>query len=329
MAGVGRANGLLPESAFQVFLASSILTLLATPFLIQASPRLAAKMGKSTRLKSRPHKVRGQTAREFKDHVIIAGYGLNGRNLAHVLKEAGVNYVVCELNPETVRAAGERGDPLVFGDVSSRTILRQAGIESARAIVFAISDPSTTRRAVRAAREMRPDVFILVRTRYASEIDELYGLGANDVIPEEFETSVEIFTRVLERFHVPRNVIDAQVKIIRSECYGALRGTCEAIRPSAERVSDLLSAGTAESFYVMRGSWPAGKTLGGVDLRSKTGATVIAVVRGEESFTSPGAEFVIETGDTLVLVASHRDMNRAFEFLSSGRPEGTGGGGGA
>ena len=173
---------------------------------------------------------------------------------------------------------------------------------------------------------MRPDIFILVRTRYASEIDELYRLGADDVIPEEFETSVEIFTRVLERFHVPRNIIDAQVKIIRSECYGALRGTCEAIRPSIERISDLLSAGTAESFYVMRGSWPAGKTLGGVDLRNKTGATVIAVVRGEESFTSPGAEFVIETGDTLVLVASHRDMNRAFQFLSSRQAEGPVGG---
>jgi CPA2 family monovalent cation:H+ antiporter-2 len=326
LAGVGRTNGLLPESAFQVFLASSILTLLATPFLIQASPHLAAIWGKASGPRGRPRKVRGGTAREFKDHVIIAGYGLNGRNLAHVLKEAGVGYVVCELNPETVRAAGERGDPLIFGDVSSRTILREAGIERAGAIVFAISDPSTTRRGVRAAREMRPDIFIMVRTRYASEIDELYSLGANDVIPEEFETSVEIFTRVLERFHVPRNIIDAQVKIIRSECYGVLRGTCEAIRPSAERISDLLSAGTAESFYVGRGTWPAGKTLGGVDLRNKTGATVIAVVRGEESITSPGAEFVIETGDTLVLVASHRDMNRAFEFLSSGREEGPGGG---
>jgi CPA2 family monovalent cation:H+ antiporter-2 len=166
---------------------------------------------------------------------------------------------------------------------------------------------------------MASDLVIVVRTRYASEIDELYRLGANDVIPEEFETSVEIFIRVLERYHLPRNIIDAQVKIVRSECYGVLRGTCEAFKPAPERLADLLSAGTAESFYVANGAWPAGRSLGDIDLRNRTGATVIAVVRGEGSFTSPGAEFAVLAGDTLVLVASHRDMNRAFQYLGQGQ----------
>ncbi|MDP2915906.1 MAG: cation:proton antiporter [Candidatus Aminicenantes bacterium] len=327
LAGVGRLNGLLPENIFQVFLASSILTILATPFFIQISPRLASRKEKPDGLDSKTREKGGEADRKLQDHVIIAGYGLNGRNLAHVLKEAGVGYIILELNPETVRTAAKRGDPHIFGDASSRTILKKAGIQRARTIVFAISDPATTRRGVRAAREMGGDVFIVVRTRYASEIDELYRLGANDVIPEEFETSVEIFTRVLQRFHIPRNIIDAQVKIIRGECYGVLRGTCEAVKPSAERLSALLSAGTAESYYVSKGSWPAGKTLGAVDLRNRTGATVIAVVRGEESFTSPGAEFAVEAGDTLVLVASHRDMNSAFQFLAAGHSEGLAGGG--
>jgi len=317
LAGVGRSNGLLPENIFQVFLASSILTILATPFFIQISPRLVSRKEKPDGLDGKNREKGGEAERELQDHVIIAGYGLNGRNLAHVLKEAGVGYVILELNPETVREAAKRGDPHIFGDASSRTILKKAGIQRARTIVFAISDPATTRRGVRAAREMRGDVFIVVRTRYASEIDELYRLGADDVIPEEFETSVEIFTRVLQRFHIPRNIIDAQVKIIRNECYGVLRGTCEAVKPSSERLSDLLSAGTAESYYVSKGSGPAGKTLGAIDLRNRTGATVIAVVRGEESFISPGAEFSVEAGDTLVLVANHRDMNSAFHFLAT------------
>jgi CPA2 family monovalent cation:H+ antiporter-2 len=327
LAGVGRANGLLRADVFQVFLASSILTILATPFLIQVSPALAPKAKRPPGRKGRktaPGEAHGQKPQE---HVIIAGYGLNGRNLAHVLKEAGVGYVVLDLNPETVRIAAGRGDQLIFGDVSSRTILREAGIDGARAIVFAISDPATTRRGVRAAREMRDDIFIIVRTRYASEIDELYGLGADDVIPEEFETSVEIFTRVLERFHIPRNIIEAQVKVIRGECYGVLRGTCEAIQPSVERISEILAAGTAESYYVMKDSWLAEKTLGAIDLRNRTGATVIAVVRAEESFSSPGAEFAVAAGDTLVLVASHADMDRAFHFLATGRPEDASAGG--
>lgn len=323
LASVGRANGLLPGNIFQVFLASSILTILATPFLIQVSPFLAARAERTFRWKSRVLETGGKPAQTLQDHVIIAGYGLNGRNLAHVLKEAGISYVILELNPETVKSALAEGEGIIFGDVSSRTILKQARIDRARSIVFAISDPSTTRRGVRAARDLNPELFILVRTRYASEIDELYGLGANDVIPEEFETSIEIFTRVLDKYHIPRNIIDAQVKVLRGECYGLLRGTCEAVKPSAERIADFLSAGTAETFYVTRGSWPVGRTLRTIDLRKKTGATVIAVVRGEESFASPGAEFTIEAGDTLVLVASHQDMNKAFQFLTSGEPAGS------
>ena len=326
LAGVGRANDFMQGSVFQIFLASSILTIMATPFLIQISPALASKTRDRAERKARTGAAGEGDGRKLKDHVIIAGYGLNGRNLAHVLKEAGVAFVVVDLNPEAIRIAAERGDPFIFGDASSRTILKEAGIGGAKAVVFAISDPASTRRGVRMAREMERGVFIIVRTLHVAEIEELYGLGADDVIPEEFETSVEIFIRVLQRFHIPRNIIDAQVKVIRNECYGLLRGTCEAFRPAAERVADLLSAGTADSYFIGRGAWPAGLTLGTVDLRNRTGATVIAVVRGEESFTSPGAEFAIETGDTLVLVASHRDMNRAFDYLKVGPPEETQGG---
>jgi CPA2 family monovalent cation:H+ antiporter-2 len=256
------------------------------------------------------------------NHVIVAGYGLNGRNLAHVLQEAGITYVILDLNPETYRKAVDAGEPIIFGDVSSPTILREAGITAARGIVFAISDPATTRRGVKAARALRKDdFFVIVRTRYASEVDELLRLGANDVIPEEFETSIEIFTRVLGKFHIPRNIIDAQIKVLRGECYGVLRGTCELIRPTVERIADFLSAGTAETFFVTQGSWPSGKTLGDIDLRGRTGATVIAVVRGDDSFTSPGADFRVEAGDTLVLVANHRDMDRAFGYLNTGETD--------
>jgi CPA2 family monovalent cation:H+ antiporter-2 len=322
LASVGRSNGLLPENIFQVFLASSILTILATPFLIQVSPFLADGMERTFRWGRKAPETGRPPGRDLQEHVIIAGYGLNGRNLAHVLKEAGIRYVILELNPETVKRAVAEGEGIIFGDVASRTILKEARIDRARSIVFAISDPAATRRGVRVARELSAELFILVRTRYASEIDELYRLGANDVIPEEFETSIEIFTRVLDRYHIPRNVIDAQVRILRGECYGLLRGTCEAVKPSVERIAEFLSAGTAETFYLARGAWPEGKTLREVDLRKKTGATVIAVVRGEESFATPGAEFMIEAGDTLVLAASHRDMSRAFQFLTSGEPVG-------
>jgi CPA2 family monovalent cation:H+ antiporter-2 len=189
LAGVGRTYGLLPEAIFQEFLASSILTIIATPFLIQVSPALVSKTERALKWMGRVVEAPGRAGLKLQDQVIVAGYGLNGRNPTYVLKEAGIGYVILELNPVTVRDATAKGEPIIFGDVSSRTILKEAKIDKARAIVFAISDPATTRRGVRAAREMNRELFIIVRTRYASEIDELYKLGANEVIPEEFETS--------------------------------------------------------------------------------------------------------------------------------------------
>jgi len=324
LAGVGRVNGFLAGNIFQAFIASSILTILATPFLIQASPVLADRGERIFRWKKTTSGAGGKGGLGLEGHVVIAGFGLNGKNLAHVLKESGIPYVVLELNPVTVRAAAADGEPIIFGDVSSRTILEEACVRAAKGIVFAISDPTMTRRGVKAVKELNPDIFVIVRTRYATETDDLLKLGADDVIPEEFETSIEIFTRVLDKYHMPRNIVDAQVKVLRGECYGMLRGTCSAIRPVTERISDLLAAGTAETYFVGKETWPVGKTLGALDLRGRTGATVIAVVRGEQSFTSPGAEFEVKDQDTLILVASHRDIDRAFRYLTTGETEDAG-----
>ncbi|MBM3294271.1 MAG: hypothetical protein FJY82_07065 [Candidatus Aminicenantes bacterium] len=318
LAGVGREAGLMPGPIFQIFIASSILTLLAAPFLIQASPALAERSRRWLAWTPRFVHEPGAASRDWSDHVIIAGYGLNGRNLAHVLKESGLGYVILELNPRTVKSALASGEPVIFGDISSRTILVEAGVRRAKGLVFAISDPQATRRGVQAARELNRNMFIIVRTRYTAEVDELLRLGADEVIPEEFETSIEIFTRVLEKHHLPRNLIEAQTKVLRGECYGLLRGACSAVRPAAARIADLLAAGTAETYFVRTGDWTDGKTLKDIDLRGRTGATIVAVVRGEESFTSPGADFGIRGQDTLILVASHRDIDRAFRYLAQG-----------
>ena len=316
LAGVGRSNGLLPENIFQVFLASSILTILATPLLIRISPALALKMDKAICGKTRVPAQGKEAGRKLEDHVIIAGYGLNGRNLARVLKEAGVGYIILELDPDAARAAAERGDPFIFGDASSRTILKEAGINRAKAVVFAISAPATTRRGVRAVKEIAKDVFIIVRTRYASEIDELFHLGADDVIPEEFETSVEIFTQVLKRFHVPRNIIDAQIKIIRGECYGILRGTVRCVRSRPRKGSPTFSP-QGRPNQLRHERIPADRPNAGYRRpQEPDGRDGHRRRPGRKPFTSPGAEFSIEAGDTLVLVANHRDMNKALGFLA-------------
>jgi len=320
LAGVCRENELLTGQIFQVFVASSVLTILVTPLLMEIGPGLASRIRDKAGWPAGPEPV-GSEGLSPQDHVIIAGFGLNGRNLARVLKETGISYLIIEVNPETFRTASQAGEPIIFGDASSQVILNEAGIARARALVVAISDPAGARRAVSTARKLNPEIFIVVRTRFASEIEELYTLGASDVIPEEFETSIEIFVRVLEKYHLPRNIINTQVQIIRSERYGILRGARSSSRRLSEKIYDYLEAGVVETYLIQTGSWVAGKSLGEIDLRGRTGVTVIAVVRNEKTHSGPGAEFRLEERDILVLVGDHRAMDKAFGYLEQGRPD--------
>ncbi|MDI6697669.1 MAG: monovalent cation:proton antiporter-2 (CPA2) family protein [Candidatus Saccharicenans sp.] len=319
LAGVSRDNELLTGQIFQVFMAASVLTILVTPLLMGIGPGLAARIRETAARPAGPEPA-GSENLSFQDHVIIAGFGLNGRNLARVLKETGISYLIVEINPETFRAACQAGEPIIFGDASSQVILNEAGLARARALVVAISDPAGARRAISLARKSNPEIFIVVRTRFASEIEELYRLGANDVIPEEFETSIEIFVRVLEKYHLPRNIINTQVQIIRSERYGILRGARSSSRRLSDKIYDYLEAGVVETFLVPNGSWVAGQTLGAIDLRGRTGVTVIALVRNEKTHSGPGAEFRLQERDILVLVGDHRAMDEAFAYLEEGRP---------
>jgi monovalent cation:H+ antiporter-2, CPA2 family len=317
LAKAGINYKLLSPSDEQIFLAASILSMMATPFLIQWAHGLA--FGVEGLLKnvefnrSTSGKVSETSAAA--GHVIVVGYGLNGQNLARVLKEVSIPYRVLEMDPDLMHSAKTGGEPISFGDGTRPEILRQAGIERARVLVIAISDPAATARLVSQARRLRADLYIIVRTRYVAEIDHLYRLGANQVIPEEFETSVEIFARVLQEYHVPRNVISLQVDLIRREHYGTLRGL-RLQGKQLDALSQFLIGTTSDIFSVVENSPAVGKSLEEMDLPSRSGVSVIAVVREGKSYHNVGNDFKLAAGDLLVLLGGHKALDDAGRMLS-------------
>jgi len=220
----GAEAGLLTANDYQTFLAAAVLTMAVTPLVTAALPRLCERLvergGWGGWLAESPADEGGPG---LADHVIIAGFGLNGRNLATALGEFGVRHVILELNPETVRRERLAGRDIRYGDCTRAAVLAHAGLERARALVIAISDPASTRRSVRVARELAPTVRIFVRTEYVSEVDELEALGADEVVPAEFETALAIFDRVLGMYDVPPETINGMVAKMRLENYGFLR----------------------------------------------------------------------------------------------------------
>jgi CPA2 family monovalent cation:H+ antiporter-2 len=308
---------LLSPADGQIFLAASILSMMATPFLIQWAHTWA--FGFEGLFKDIGfNRSTGDGANETASatgHVIVVGYGLNGQNLAQVLKEVSIPYRVLEMDPDLVHSAKTGGEPISFGDGTRPEILQQVGIDKARVLVVAISDPATTARLVSQARRLRTDLYIIVRTRYVAEIDHLYRLGANQVIPEEFETSVEIFARVLQEYHIPRNVISLQVDLIRREHYGTLRG----IRLQGKRLdalSQFLVGTTSDIFSIVEASPAIGKSLEEINLPLRSGVSVIAVVRDGKSYPNVGNDFKLAVGDMLVLLGGHKALDDAAQILN-------------
>lgn len=239
----GAEAGLLDAGDYQTFLAAAVVTMAATPVVTATLPwlldRFARTAGWARRLLEMPIEQEGPA---LADHVVIAGFGLNGRNLAAALGEFGVPHVILELNPETVRRERLAGRDIRYGDCTRAAVLAHASLERARAYVIAISDPASTRRSVRIAREIAPAVRILVRTEHLAEVDELESLGADDVIPAEFETALALFDRVLGIYDVPEPTVDGLLAKMRLENYGVLRAARRP-RPDPDAVSPADAAG--------------------------------------------------------------------------------------
>jgi len=330
VARAGQPYGLLPESDYQTFLAASIISMLATPFLIGWSPRIgfaAQKFfkdrnpndGEEAPVSAEIHLT---ASRGLQDHVIIVGYGLNGRNLSRVLRSVGIPYVVLDLDAELVRSAKAEGEHISFGDATRREVLVHAGVERASVLVLAMSDPQAVRRTVHQSRRLNNDLHIVVRTRYVSEITGLLALGADEIIPEEFETSIEIFSRVLQRYGVARNVIESEIDRIREEGYKMLRSPSIPASPRPGTLGKTLDPASTEKVQLTQGSPVADKSLGELDLRGRSGATVIAVIRDGATKVSPGANYKLKEGDMVILLGTPEKITRAKQVLHCESPAG-------
>jgi len=213
-------GGLLPAHVEERLVAAVILSMLITPLAFAVGPRLAAGAGRIQVLT----RLLGVASaddlpdeqRVLENHVIIAGYGMTGEELAAALSACGVAHVVVDLNPENVRKAAEDGVPAYYGDVTSAEVLDHLGLSRAREVVIVINDPAAARRAITAIRERSPGVRILVRARYLADAHPLLVAGADEVVPAELEAAVEVASRVLHRYGVEDPRVESVVERLRS-----------------------------------------------------------------------------------------------------------------
>jgi len=303
---------------YQSFLIVSILTMLAAPLLIQLSAGVAMKLDSLFGPGSAMMEEKDAPEKDaLTGHVIIAGFGLVGRNLSRVLKETNTPFVVLEMDGERIRLALNEDVVALYGDATHRDTLIRAGVKRARMMVFALSDHLAAEQGVRLARKLNPDIYILARVRYASQVENLNMAGANQVIPEEFETSVEIFSRVLREYRIPNNIIEQQVELVRLEGYSMFRGLSFKME-SMKKFSAYLATTLIESFHVLEDSWCNSKTIRDLDWTKDSNAKLIAVVRNNDLHANPDSNFQIRVGDIILLFGRHANLVRSVRYLQAG-----------
>lgn len=305
---IGLKTGLLQQDMYDLFLATAVLTMVVTPFLLSAGFRLGDKspgwvsaIGLGRLWSKSWRKETNSEGPALQAEMVVVGLGLAGRNVVKAAQLAGIAYLVVEMNPHTVRRETDSATNIVYGDASNPAVLEHAGLEKARVLVISMGDSIVTRNITAVARSMNPTVHIIARTRWEHEVEELKGLGADEVIPEEYETSLEIFTRVLRHLLVPEQEIAPLLAQLRKRDYGSLREVSPG-NGTDHRLSGLFEDTEIATFRLEKESPLSGSSLGQIALRKKHGVNVVAIRRSGRVISSPGGDDVLQAGDLLVVM---------------------------
>jgi len=311
LSSYGLEYGLLSSRFYQFFIIVSVLTMALTPFAISIAPAVAREILRlplPARFKNGMGIGLEATPSTLQDHLVIIGFGVNGRNLARVAAASGISYVILEMNPELVADARRNGEPVFYGDATQPEVLSYVNAAKARVVVIAISDAAATIRICDLLRKSDPQVHIIVRTRYIQEIEALYRVGANEVIPEEFETSIEIFTLVLRKYLVPRVDIENFVAEVRSDGYEMLRSLSKK-SPSLNDIKLHFHDAEIANLRIETHAAAVGQTLADIGLRSKYGVSLLLIQRGAETIINPDGDTLLQAEDQAVLLGTPELIN--------------------
>lgn len=306
----GLQYNLISNQTYQFFLSGALITMACTPFLIDYAPRIIDGLSERKVLirSAKDDAVPPNPPSPFSDHIIIVGFGLNGQDVARTAKLSAIPYTIIEMNAETVKREREKGEPIFFGDATEEDVLAHANIASARIILVVISDPGAIGRIVKNARFMNPGIYIIARTRYLQDVNNLYKAGADEVISEQFETSIELFTRILSKYLIPKKEIDQFVGEIRKNAYVMLRDF-----PVPDLSYEEMKIANPElhvsSVRLSHQSRFIGKTISESAIRQNYRVTILAIRRNNAVLTNPDGDEKFEEDDIIIVHGNHSDIN--------------------
>ncbi|MDL2339646.1 MAG: cation:proton antiporter, partial [Pseudomonadota bacterium] len=311
---LGAQQQLIEPQWISPVLASMVLSMLASPFLIANSDRIVMRLSASDWLmQSVAMTTIAKRAINTEAHVIIAGYGRSGQNLARILEAEHIPYMALDLDPDRVRQAAAAGQSVVFGDAARLQSLMAAGLARANAVVVSYHDTPSALKILRLVQEHAPQVPVIVRTIDDSDLERLQAAGATEVVPEAIEGSLMLASHALALVGVPMRRVIRVVQDQRDARYGLLRGY---FHGADDDTFDELGNMRLHSVTLPIASGCLGQTLGDQTLHA-VGVSVASVRRASGAVTRPDDQLVLAAGDTLVLSGLPEPLARAEAKLLS------------
>lgn len=312
---------LVPPDLLNPILASMVLSMLATPFIILYSNTVVMKLVSSEWLQQSLQMTSiARKSINANKHVIICGYGRCGQNLGHMLEQESIQYMALDLDPDRVRKAASAGDSVVFGDAVRLQSLMAAGLARASAVVVTYLDTASALKVLANVRAHAPSVPVIVRTVDDHDLEKLQAAGATEVVPESIEGSLMLASHALALVGVPMRRVIRVVQDQRDARYNLLRGYFRGADDDTVNEQDQERLATV--------TLPLGNKLQGKPLASLllhvVGAQVVSLRRSDGKVLQPLDNTLLEAGDTLVLSGKPEALAVAEDRLLGGRNAKTG-----
>jgi monovalent cation:H+ antiporter-2, CPA2 family len=317
---VGQAGvslGVLSQEQYSLLLAGALLSIMVNPLMFRAIPlaeralrrvpSLWARLDRHVALPSGP-------ALPQEGHVVVVGYGRVGEHIVNVLERLQIPFLVVE--EDAGRAAGfsARSIPTLVGDASNSEVLTHASLPRARALVVTVPNESATELVVAAAQDLAPNLPVIARAATTSGVERLAALGAQDVIHPELEGGLEVVRHTLLSLGYPAIQVQSYTDAVRRDQYNT------AISSPAERqvLEQLLATarGIEIAWRMVRAdSSLIGQSLAEANLRARTGASVIALMREQQVVANPKSSTSFQAGDLIGLIGEAEQIAAAERLI--------------
>jgi CPA2 family monovalent cation:H+ antiporter-2 len=316
LAKTGLDYTIISDYYYQLFLAVAIITMSFSPLVIKiANPfaDLLLKLPIPKLLADGIFPLKEIEVPKLKNHLVFIGKDSRSLRLLKMAKYMNLPYVSIIFDPSTVRKLQLKGDTVVYGDANNEPVLRKAHVDTAEIVVVSIGDLITSMAVIEKIRYLNKHAFIIARTRYVNDIEDLYGSGANQVIPEEFETAIELFERVLKKLLIPKGEIESAITRIRDDNYGIFR---EKDSHASFSISDEIP--NIEIIAIEIKDYPLffDKTLKEINLRKLYGLTLVAIKRNNDILGNPDSHLALHKDDIAYILGKPDQIAVAMEAFS-------------